>query len=136
MLSRSLFAAFALGAVLTSATAWIEPAAAQSSGLAGSWSGGGRVVFEGGQSERASCRASFLRQSSNRYFMSATCATASARVSQTATVGRISGSRYYGRFFNEEFGISGTLRISVSGNRLNATLKGDTGSAVLSLRRR
>ena len=104
--------------------------------LGGSWSGGGRVIFQGGNTERARCRAHFVRQSSKRYFMSGVCATQSARVSQTATIVQTTNNKYYGRFHNEEFNVTGTLRISIRGGRMTATLKGKAGSAVLSLRRR
>ncbi|MGE0629183.1 MAG: hypothetical protein AB7O43_15260 [Hyphomicrobiaceae bacterium] len=112
------------------------PSAARSAELTGAWSGGGRVVFSGGQSERAVCRARFTRRSSSRYVMNAVCATQSARVSQTATVRHMSGNSFYGSFFNEDYNLRGTLRILLRGNRLTASLLADSGAAHLSLRRR
>lgn len=103
-------------------------------GLAGSWSGTGTVIFPSGESEKARCRATF-RQSGNGATMSATCATASARVQQVATVDRVSPGRYRGDFRNDEFGISGSIRIVVSGNSLNASLSGGGGSAEFNLSR-
>ena len=103
-------------------------------GLAGSWSGTGTVIFPSGESEKARCRATF-RQSGNGATMSATCATASARVQQAATVDRVSPGRYRGDFRNDEFGISGSIRIVVSGNSLHASLSGGGGSAEFNLSR-
>jgi hypothetical protein len=58
---------------------------ASTSGLEGSWSGGGTVVFASGSREQARCRAHY-RRAGIGYTVSATCATASARASQIATL--------------------------------------------------
>jgi hypothetical protein len=112
-----------------------QPAKAQPASLEGSWSGGGRVILPSGDSERARCRASFRRQSANRFAMSAVCATPSVRVAQTAGVTRTSGNRFAGTFYNSEYGISGSIAITVNGDRLRASLTGGGGSAYFSLRR-
>jgi hypothetical protein len=104
-------------------------------GLTGSWRGGGRVMFSSGDSERATCRASFRRLTTNLYDMDAVCATTSARVQQSARVQRVSGDAFAGRFYNREFDVSGTIRIRLRGARLTASLRGANGSAFLSLRR-
>jgi hypothetical protein len=67
--------------------------------------------------------------------MSAVCATASARVQQSAEVTRVTANVYRGEFFNQEHGISGSIRITLRGDRLNASLSGGGGSAVFSLSR-
>ncbi len=67
--------------------------------------------------------------------MNATCATASTRVQQTARITHISGNRFRGEFFNQEHGISGSVRITVNGNRLEASLSGGGGTAEFSLGR-
>ena len=107
----------------------------QGASLEGSWSGGGQIVFPSGEKEQARCRASFRRQGGDSFGMNATCATASAKVQQSAEVTRVSGDRYRGEFFNQDFGISGSIRITISGNRLNASLNGGGGSAEFSLSR-
>jgi hypothetical protein len=111
------------------------PAPAVAEELAGSWGGGGRIVFPSGETERARCRASFRRQGGSSYSMSAVCATASARVQQSAEITRVSGNVYRGEFFNQEHGIAGSIRITVRGGRLNASLSGGGGSAVFTLSR-
>jgi hypothetical protein len=114
----------------------VLPAAeGQQASLEGSWSGGGRIVFPSGETERARCRASFHRRGGSSYGMSATCATASARVQQSAHITHVSGNRYHGEFFNQEHGVAGSIRITVSGNRLNASLSGGGGSAEIALSR-
>ncbi|MEZ5816674.1 MAG: hypothetical protein R3D44_06305 [Hyphomicrobiaceae bacterium] len=130
-----LMAASALVAALLGTSASPLVATAQSSGLEGSWGGGGRIVFPSGETERASCRARFRHRGGNSYYMSAICATASTRVQQTAEIRRVGGNVYRGDFFNEEHGIAGHIRITVSGSRLSASLKGGGGSAHFSLRR-
>lgn len=112
-----------------------EARAQQAGDIAGSWTGGGRVQMPSGAVERASCRASFRRQGGSSYAMSAVCATASARVAQTAVLTRSGGNSYSGEFFNSEYGVSGEINITVSGNRMNASLSGGGGSAQFSLSR-
>src|SRR4051812_11170288 len=67
---------------------------AASVGLEGSWSGGGVVSFATGARERASCRAHFRRAGASSYAVSATCATASVRAAQTATIRQVGENRY------------------------------------------
>jgi hypothetical protein len=105
------------------------------SSLEGSWRGGGRVVFPSGDAERATCRASFSRRTANSFRMSAVCATASARVAQSATLERISGNTYAGSFFNPEYNFSGDITVTVRGDRLSAQLRGGGGGANLNLGR-
>jgi hypothetical protein len=109
------------------------PAMAQS--LDGSWSGGGSVAFATGQHERARCRAQYRRASATAYSLTATCATPSGRATQTATVHRIGDNSYRGRFHNSEYNISGTIYVTVGGNRQSVRLTSPSGSASLELRR-
>jgi hypothetical protein len=108
---------------------------AQSRGLEGSWSGGGSVAFASGQRERAQCRARYQRASGSTYTVTATCATPSGRATQTATVRQVGGNTYQGRFHNSEYDISGTIMVTVGGNRQSVHLTGDGGSASLELHR-
>lgn len=134
-LSRRTRRASAIAAGFMASALALPMAEGQETSLEGSWSGGGQIVFPSGEKERARCRASFRRQGGSSYGMSATCATASVRVQQTAQVTRVSGNRYRGEFFNAEYGISGSVRITVSGNRLNASLAGAGGTAEFALSR-
>lgn len=126
-----------LGAVigLAALNGIATPAKAQSANLEGSWNGGGNVQFSSGKSERARCRASFSKRGANSYDMSAVCASASGRASQTAQLTRTGANRYSGSFQNSEYGVSGSISLSVNGNSLNASLSGGGGSASLNLNR-
>ncbi len=108
-----------------------EPAA----GLAGSWSGGGWVSFASGNKEKARCRAHYSG-SGGSYTVTATCATASGKASQTAKVYKVSGSSYKGSFVNSEYNVRGSIRVNVHGNSQSVSLSGDGASAQLSLSRR
>lgn len=108
---------------------------AQSSRLDGTWNGSGRMVLSSGNAERVRCRATFRRQAARTFAMSAICATPSARVSQTGRVQQVSAGRYDGRFYNREYDVSGTVRITLRGNRMSASLAGGGASAFLSLSR-
>jgi hypothetical protein len=129
MRSRLAFATLCLAAAYASAI----PASAQES-LVGAWNGSGTITLPSGNTERARCRATF--QSAGRgATMSATCATASVRVQQVAALDRVAPGRYRGDFRNAEYGITGSIRIAVSGNSLTASLNGGGGSAVINLSR-
>jgi hypothetical protein len=119
------------GALLLAAPA---PAQQQAT-LEGSWSGSGTVELPSGATERARCRATFRRQSQDAFTMSAVCATASTRVVQTGTLERYSATRFGGNFYNAEYGVSGSVVISVRGNTLIATLEGGGGSGRFQLSR-
>lgn len=115
--------------------AFAGPSAAQSPNLAGTWRGGGSVSFASGQRERAQCRAQYRRSSGTSYTLRATCATASGRASQTATLRYVGGNSYQGNFYNREYDISGTISVSVGGNRQVVRLSSGSGSATFELRR-
>lgn len=126
----SLFAAPILAALMLS-----PPASGQAPSLDGSWSGGGHVRFASGNSETARCRARYSRMSTNAYTLNATCATASGRASQTATLRHVGGNRYEGTFYNREYDVRGTIHVAVGGNRQTVRLSSDAGSASFELRR-
>jgi hypothetical protein len=105
-------------------------------GLEGSWSGGGEVDFAGtGARERARCRAHYTRRSKDSYALNATCATASGKAAQTATVHRVGENRYRGSFHNAEYDISGTIFVVVNGNSQSVRLTSTSGSALIRLSR-
>jgi hypothetical protein len=103
--------------------------------LEGSWRGSGSVAFASGQHERATCRAHYQRASATAYTVTATCATPSGRATQTATVRRVGGNTYQGHFHNAEYDVSGTIYVTVGGNRQSVRLTSESGSASLELRR-
>ena len=102
--------------------------------LEGSWSGGGTISFGGG-TEQARCRARFSRAGGQSYSVNATCATASGKAAQTATVRQVGANRYSGRFYNSEYSISGVIDIIVRGSSQIVRLTSDSASAVLNLSR-
>jgi hypothetical protein len=145
------FAAFALAATLAM-FGLADPGSSQSDtaksksepikeakaevGLEGSWSGGGEVAFAvTGSRERARCRAHYTRRSKDSYAMNATCATASGKADQTATVHRVGENRYRGNFHNPDYDISGTIFVVVSGNSQSVRLTSSSGSALFRLSR-
>jgi hypothetical protein len=128
---------FALGALalIASVPAIGLTAKKPSVGLEGSWSGGGTVSFASGSTEHARCRAYYRRAGSTSYTLNATCATASGKASQTASVRQVAENRYSGSFYNSEYGISGVISIVVHGRSQTVNLRSDSGSAVISLSR-
>jgi len=130
-----LLAAAALPVLAIVGPSEAEPAAAAVASLSGSWSGGGWVSFANGNKEKARCRAHYSG-SGGSYTVSATCATASGKASQTARVYKVGGSSYKGSFFNSDYNVRGTIRVNVHGNSQSVSLAGDGASAQLSLSRR
>lgn len=110
--------------------------AAVAADLVGSWSGSGTVTLANGAREKARCRASYISAGGRTYAMSATCATQSAKVSQTAILSQNTKNRYGGTFYNPEFGVTGRIRIIVSGKRQTVYLSGSAGHATFSMHRR
>jgi hypothetical protein len=104
--------------------------------LEGAWSGGGEVAFAAtGSRERARCRAHYNRRTKDSYAMQATCATASGKAAQTATVHRVGENRYRGTFHNSEYDITGTIFVVVNGNSQSVRLTSTSGSALFRLSR-
>jgi hypothetical protein len=104
-----------------------SPAAAQS--IHGTWSGGGMIIFPSGEKERARCRATFRQSGGGGLSMHGVCATASVRVSQSASLSRQTSTTYSGEFYNTEYNLSGSIRIRLQGNKLNASLNGGGATA-------
>jgi len=103
-----------------------------SAGLEGSWSGGGTVIFASGSREQARCRAHY-RRAGIGCAVNATCATASGRAAQTATLRQVGENRYSGSFYNSEYGISGVMHVVVRGSNQTVRLSSSSASAVLNL---
>lgn len=129
----SMIFSAASAAVLLAAASAAAPAHADTD-LAGSWRGGGTVRFSSGATEQARCRATFSPSGTRAYDVSATCATQSGTVSQTAFV-RGRGGTYRGTFYNPEYDTSGRIQISVRGRSQVVRLTSSKGSAVLRLSR-
>ena len=111
------------------------PGRAEPGSLEGSWSGGGAVRLPNGAQERARCRARYSRASRIVYTANAVCATPSGRVAQTARLQRTGANSFAGTFYNPEYGVSGSIYVTVRGNTQRVTLTSSAGSASLRLRR-
>ena len=111
------------------------PAFAEQGDLSGSWSGGGAVIYNTGSKEKARCRAQFNKIGSSSYNMNATCATASGKVAQFATLRKTGGNSYSGQFRNPEYNVTGSIRVTVKGNTQSVSMSSDAGTASLSLSR-
>jgi hypothetical protein len=114
---------------------FVGPSTAEPGGLSGSWSGGGWVSFSSGSKEKARCHARYSGGGGS-YNVTATCATASGKASQTATVYKTGGNSYKGSFVNSQYNVRGSIRVVVHGKSQSVSLSGDGASAQLSLSRR
>ncbi len=103
--------------------------------LAGLWTGGGTVTYASGDRERARCRAHYVPRTGRRVSVTATCATPSGSVSQTALLAKTGEGRYSGRFFNEQFSVTGSIQVVVKGGSQLVRLMSSSGSALLTLSR-
>jgi hypothetical protein len=123
--------AVAMGLGLAGSTA----AQAGEAMLVGTWAGNGSINFSSGSKERARCRAHFAKTGATSYQMSATCATSSAKVEQTAQLTKVGRARYVGSFFNQQYNTGGSIRITVSGRTGSVHLAGEAGTAYFRLRK-
>lgn len=122
-------------AAVAALTVLVVPAVASADGLSGSWRGNGSVVLPSGATEKARCKVSFSRQGGKSYSMNAVCASSSARVAQTASLEQVSANRFAGDFTNSDYGVTGTISLTLSGNSLSANLHGGGASAFFNLNR-
>ncbi len=119
----ALPALFALAALAASG-----PVAAEPADIAGSWSGGGTMSFVSGAHEKARCRVRYSRKSPTSYAFTASCATVSGKVNQTASLRKTGENRYAGGYHNKEYNTFGTINVVVRGNTQSVSLTSDTGA--------
>jgi hypothetical protein len=129
----SAFAATLVGAMGLSLLG--AQARAESAMLVGTWAGNGNINFSSGKNEKARCRAHFAKTGARSYEMSATCATSSAKVDQTAELTKVGADSYVGSFYNQEYNTGGRIRITVSGRTGSVNLSGEAGTAYFRLRK-
>ncbi|HEU0059932.1 MAG TPA: hypothetical protein VFR19_08645 [Hyphomicrobiaceae bacterium] len=108
---------------------------AEAAGLEGSWSGGGTVRFASGAEEQARCRAHYSRRSNAVYVLRATCATASGKAAQSATLQKVGDNRYSGTFYNSDYDITGRIYVILRGSSQSVRLTSSSGSASFRLSR-
>ena len=130
-MARSLVALTALLALATP----IAPALADSL-LEGSWSGSGFVQPSNGQREKVTCKVNYHQLSDTVHSVKATCATSSMKIVQTGEISTVREGRYIGDFANLEYNISGSVRVTVSGNTQNVVFTSASGGGTLALKRR
>jgi uncharacterized protein (DUF2147 family) len=129
---RSLFLAVVICASVVAAS---PQAKSQATTLDGTWNGGGTVILPSGDRERARCRATFKTRSANRVDMSAVCSTASTRIAQSGQLARTAANQFSGELYNPEYGMSGSIVITVRGSRLTASVSGGGGIGHFTLTR-
>lgn len=131
-----IFTTAALAVLTCLAAVTMDTRSAHAVSLEGSWSGGGYVAPKSGKRERIRCRVSFSRQSAKVFGVSATCASPSTTIRQTGQILMVNPSRYVGDFYNSQYDISGRVRVTVQGSRLNVTFSSANGGGAMSLSRR
>ncbi|MCL4768396.1 MAG: hypothetical protein KJZ80_19435 [Hyphomicrobiaceae bacterium] len=146
MSSRLLLRAFALavtiaasaGATAAYAQTALVKAASPFSELSGSWSGGGKVRFSDGKSERITCRAYYNPKGDGEELgLAIRCASISYKIDIRASLlnenGRLSG-RWEERTFNAEGDVtgrasSGSIRMDIAGGGLSGSMSVSYGSS-------
>jgi hypothetical protein len=98
--------------------------------LEGSWSGGGRIVLEGGASERLSCRANYgARSAGNGLGLAIRCASSSYRIELRASLVN-SGGSVSGTWDERTFNASGTVSGRASASALNLVFWGNVSGGM------
>lgn len=98
--------------------------------LSGSWSGTGKATFEGGKSERLSCRAYYRGpRGENDHSFSIRCASASAKVELRASLS-LKGSAVRGRWEERQHNATGALSGRVSSEAMRLDIKGSVSGGL------
>jgi hypothetical protein len=105
----------------------------ESRSLSGAWSGGGTVRYSSGQRERARCQVHYSGGGGSQVTASATCATPSGSISQTARLRKTGPNSYSGSFFSPQYNVGGHIHVTTHGNRQSVSISSGSGSASLSL---
>jgi len=105
-------------------------------GLDGVWIGSGYAQPNAGQRERLQCRVTYSRMNDTIYNVVAICATTAARIRQTGELVMVRPGLFVGDFNNQQYDISGRVRVSLEGNAQSVTFSNEAGQGSLSLRRR
>ena len=121
----------ALGLIAASAVATLGPTSASSasadgfSALKGGWSGGGRALFAGGQTEKLRCSARYSGGRSN-LLLTLRCASPSATINLTGNLGA-SGKKVVGDWSESTYGATGTATGSMTGSGIRLKISGGLG---------
>ena len=115
-----------LAAVIFVSLVAVPQARSETASIAGSWSGGGPVVYASGDRERARCNAHYSG-SGSYVSLSATCATPSGSISQSASLRKTGPNSYSGSFFNSQYNVSGSIHVTVNGNTQHVSLSSSSG---------
>jgi hypothetical protein len=130
---RTPSVALTVGLALLLAQAASPAAAGVFSGMDGNWSGGGILSYANGNKERLRCRASYsVGRAGDQLNLSIRCASDSYRFDLSGYMIN-SGGSISGQWSETSFNAAGTVRGSVSGNRIQAHAVGNTFSANLSM---
>ncbi len=111
------------------------PGPAHADTLSGTWSGAGSFKTKDGKSEAVRCKITYTPQGA-AVAVSASCASASATIRQTGSLTKVSETRYVGDFYNNEYDVSGRVRVTVSGSSQSVSFSSAKGSGSMSLSRR
>ncbi len=137
-LALASLAAASVGLTAAHAQTTLVKSASPFSDLIGSWSGGGKVSFSDGKSERITCRAYYNPKGSGEELgLAIRCASISYKIEIRATLqndnGRLSG-RWEERTFNAEGEVtgrasSGNIRMDIAGGGLTGSMSVSYGSS-------
>lgn len=103
--------------------------------LSGAWSGGGTVKLKQGGVEKVRCRIRYEKSTGRTFLMHASCAHSSGTFKQTGRVVQVSGSRFTGRLYSDQYSVSGDVAVRVDGGSQRISVSSQKGSGSLSLSR-
>ena len=133
---QSIGLSLAIAALSATAIAGFAAPAANADVLSGAWSGGGTVRLTSGQVEKVRCRVSYSKSTGKTYLINATCSSTGGTFAQTGRVVQLSGNRFRGRLYSDEYEVSGNISISVRGKRQTVSVSSAKGTGSLALSKR
>ncbi len=110
-----------------------RPEPAPFAGMAGSWSGAGRIDMQNGSSERIRCRATYrVSGGGSALHQELRCASDSYKFDVTSDV-HATGGTISGTWTEASRNITGSVSGTVSGGRIQARVEGGAFSATLTV---
>lgn len=134
MVNRSFRAGLLVLALAAAASPGKAENANPFASFAGNWSGGGQVQFEGGRTERLSCKGYYTNKSADELGMAIRCASTSTKIELRSQL-RYAGGKVTGTWEERTFNAIGDITGRATGSSLKLDIAGGglTGAMAMSV---
>ncbi len=115
----------------------VEPleAAARANPVEGSWRGNGRAVAKDGKAYKVRCRLRVHRTGAKNFHMSGKCTSTKGTSAGAADLRQVGARSFRGKAHGLSNTGAGRISVSVSGRRMNLSIRGGKGRLSVRLRK-